>query len=268
METPRHWRARKQRYGTGEGGLIGTVCPICGAPIFPANRPVCTTCASKMNEKVINMGEAVGVGAIIFVPDENGKLNLLLFPAVDTNPTDNDTQKAERILDSGKPFRPLKGWNTITGKVDDEQALEYSALLDFPPEFLAMLLETILREVAEEAPGMELKENDVHYFSESSARIQQKRPLKDQEGVKGLYDFKVFVLAILLKMSNLENLQRPYELIPIADFKNIFAEEMRPATEAVLDFLLAALLFLSAEGKIDENLIPESVAQPILTSVN
>lgn len=38
METPRHWRMRKQRYA-----LEGEVCSHCGAKVFPP-RPVCPHC--------------------------------------------------------------------------------------------------------------------------------------------------------------------------------------------------------------------------------
>ena len=38
METPRHWRMRKQRYA-----LEGEICSHCGAKVFPP-RPVCPHC--------------------------------------------------------------------------------------------------------------------------------------------------------------------------------------------------------------------------------
>ncbi|MCD4753978.1 MAG: Zn-ribbon domain-containing OB-fold protein [Anaerolineaceae bacterium] len=41
METPRHWRLKKQRYG-----LIGEVCPHCDVKIFPP-RDVCPACGSE-----------------------------------------------------------------------------------------------------------------------------------------------------------------------------------------------------------------------------
>ena len=44
MEVPRHWRLRKQRYG-----LVGEVCPHCGAKIFPA-RDVCPQCGGEAKE--------------------------------------------------------------------------------------------------------------------------------------------------------------------------------------------------------------------------
>lgn len=39
MEIPRHWRLKAQRYR-----LEGSLCPVCGQPIFPP-RPLCPSCA-------------------------------------------------------------------------------------------------------------------------------------------------------------------------------------------------------------------------------
>ncbi|MBN2047611.1 MAG: Zn-ribbon domain-containing OB-fold protein [Anaerolineaceae bacterium] len=44
METPRHWRLRKQRYE-----LVGEVCPHCEAKIFPP-RDVCPDCGGEAKE--------------------------------------------------------------------------------------------------------------------------------------------------------------------------------------------------------------------------
>jgi len=44
MEVPRHWRLQKQRYG-----LVGEICPHCGAKIFPA-RDVCPECSNEAKE--------------------------------------------------------------------------------------------------------------------------------------------------------------------------------------------------------------------------
>ena len=45
METPRHWRMRKQRYA-----LEGEVCAYCGAKVFPP-RPVCPHCGHGLVQK-------------------------------------------------------------------------------------------------------------------------------------------------------------------------------------------------------------------------
>jgi uncharacterized OB-fold protein len=43
METPRHWRLKKQRYA-----MAGSQCQACGARLFPP-RPVCPVCGSAIN---------------------------------------------------------------------------------------------------------------------------------------------------------------------------------------------------------------------------
>ena len=44
METSRHWRLQKQRYG-----LVGEVCPNCGVKLFPP-RDVCLECEAPAQE--------------------------------------------------------------------------------------------------------------------------------------------------------------------------------------------------------------------------
>jgi len=44
VETPRHWRLNKQRYG-----LVGEVCPHCDTRLFPP-RDVCTECGGEAKE--------------------------------------------------------------------------------------------------------------------------------------------------------------------------------------------------------------------------
>ena len=46
METPRHWRMRKQRYA-----LEGEICSHCGAKVFPP-RPVCPHCGHGLVQRV------------------------------------------------------------------------------------------------------------------------------------------------------------------------------------------------------------------------
>jgi Rubredoxin-like zinc ribbon domain (DUF35_N) len=41
MEIPRHWRLKAQRYR-----LEGSICPICGQPVFPP-RPICPFCSNQ-----------------------------------------------------------------------------------------------------------------------------------------------------------------------------------------------------------------------------
>ena len=47
MEIPRHWRLKAQRYR-----LEGSVCPICGQPIFPP-RPLCSRCMAQRARSAI-----------------------------------------------------------------------------------------------------------------------------------------------------------------------------------------------------------------------
>lgn len=44
METSRHWRLQKQRYG-----LVGEICPNCGIKLFPP-RDVCLECEAPAKE--------------------------------------------------------------------------------------------------------------------------------------------------------------------------------------------------------------------------
>jgi uncharacterized OB-fold protein len=43
METPRHWRLKKQHYA-----MAGSQCQACGTKLFPF-RPVCPVCGSAVN---------------------------------------------------------------------------------------------------------------------------------------------------------------------------------------------------------------------------
>jgi uncharacterized Zn finger protein (UPF0148 family) len=54
METPRHWRLRKQRYA-----MLGSRCPVCGARHFPP-RLVCPICGSAANDPAGTL-RAIGV---------------------------------------------------------------------------------------------------------------------------------------------------------------------------------------------------------------
>lgn len=54
METPRHWRLRRQRYA-----MLGNQCQVCGARHFPP-RLVCPACGSPANDPAGSM-KAIGV---------------------------------------------------------------------------------------------------------------------------------------------------------------------------------------------------------------
>jgi hypothetical protein len=60
MENPRHWRLRAQRYR-----LEGSLCPVCGQPIFPP-RPVCPHC--KQPQAGITGGELFVIPVSIAIP--------------------------------------------------------------------------------------------------------------------------------------------------------------------------------------------------------
>jgi hypothetical protein len=97
MEVPRYWRLQKIRYGNGEGQLKLAVCPVCGKKIFPPNRPFCPACSSSMQEKIAFRSKAVGVGALTFVATDEG-LKVLFFDEVESNLSDDESQKRERVI--------------------------------------------------------------------------------------------------------------------------------------------------------------------------
>ena len=284
MEVPRHWRLQKTRYGNGEGELKLAVCPVCGEKIFPPNRPFCTHCNSSMKENIAFRSEAVGVGALTFVETNEG-LKLLLFDDVDSNLSDDEGRKRERVIfpadhhdnqswlnidqtTLGQDYftRP-RGVNTVTGKVENGES---QLVLDFlqdsdnydslsfeqlPPAFVNALYTSMLREMEEEVPGLSASdlEDKVHFFSKSSFKIEQVRPINDDSDRRALYDFVVFVLAILIEEGDLSKIEREgWRLYSPQELAKIDQKEFRKATLAVLDFLPAALLFLADEGKIPQ----------------
>ncbi|HOA12291.1 MAG TPA: hypothetical protein PL154_01030 [Candidatus Woesebacteria bacterium] len=284
MEVPRHWRLQKTRYGNGEGELKLAVCPVCGEKIFPPNRPFCTHCNSSMKENIAFRSEAVGVGALTFVETNEG-LKLLLFDDVDSNLSDDEGRKRERVIfpadhhdnqswlnidqtTLGQDYftRP-RGVNTVTGKVENGES---QLVLDFlqdsdnydslsfeqlPPAFVNALYTSMLREMEEEVPGLSASdlEDKVHFFSKSSFKIEQVRPIDADSDRRALYDFVVFVLAILIEEGDLSKIEREgWRLYSPQELAKIDQKEFRKATLAVLDFLPAALLFLADEGKIPQ----------------
>lgn len=254
METPRHWRLRKQRLGNESGGLLGAVCPSCGSPIFPANRPVCPYCSGKMTAPETKKIEALGVGGLFFVKNASGQLELLLFQDVDDGNEDHDSKKLERLANQGqtKAFTRPKGFNTVTGKVDRADAVELMQINEsIPVELQAILVNTLLKEISEEALGMvELTAQHIHYFSQSTIAVEQLRPIDQSSDEKMLAKFTVFVLAVLLNPSDIVNLERDYQLFSLQELKQLKPSEVRVATLATFDFIMAALLFLANEGKL------------------
>ena len=139
--------------------------------------------------------------------------------------------------------------------LDNNGELESLSLEQLPPSFVNALFFSMLREIEEEVPGLsatDLKDK-IHFFSKSSFRIEQVRPVIDSEKDLALYNFIVFVLAILIDEQELAKIEREgWRLYSPNELSNIDQKEFRKATLAVLDFLPAALLFLAEEGKIPQ----------------
>jgi len=249
METPRHWRMRKERYA-----LEGRVCPVCGAKIFPPTRPVCPVCGGGMNEKFAAKTEALGVGALLFVKGEDGKLKMLLFEDVNDGHEDRDSSKRERLLVQGDVFSQPEGLNTVTGKVDDPEAFALYKTGEMSSTLKSILVESLLREITEEAVGLaELTSADIHYFSQSTIQAEQIRANESDQQV--LVKFTVFVLAILLNQKDVSGLERDYQLFDLTALKQLNPGEVRKATLATFDFIATALLFLAQEGQLEERLM-------------
>jgi len=286
MEVPRHWRLQKTRYGNGEGELKLAVCPVCGEKMFPPDRPVCLHCNSSMKENIVFRSPAVGVGALTFVATNEG-LKLLLFKGVDSNLSDNEDLKRERVIFPDKDkqensrswpntnqsfaeqdfFTRPRGINTVTGGVEsgqsrlvldflkDSEGYDSLSFEQLPPSFVNALYSTMLREIEEEVPDLSASEleDKVHFFSKSSFNVEQIRPVDNNSNDRALYDFTVFVLALLIEEGDLSKIKREgWQLYSPLELSEIDQKEFRKATLAVLDFLPAALLFLAEEGKIPQ----------------
>jgi len=293
MEVPRHWRLQKTRYGNGEGELKLAVCPVCGEKMFPPNRPFCIYCNSSMKENIVFRSEAVGVGALTFVATNEG-LKLLFFDEVESNLSDDESRKRERVIFPDEHtsnqswlnnnqslveqdfFTRPNGINTVTGKVENGQSqlvldfLEDSKNYDslsfeqLPPTFVNALYSSMLTEMEEEVPGLSATEleDKVHFFSKSSFNIEQIRPVDKTSENRALYDFVVFVLAILIEEEDLAKIKREgWHLYSPQELSKIDQKEFRKATLAVLDFLPAALLFLAEEGKIPQEELANILAE-------
>ncbi|NBK21415.1 MAG: hypothetical protein EOM68_05270, partial [Spirochaetia bacterium] len=183
-------------------------------------------------------------------------MKLLLFKDVDDGEEDRDSSKLERFLKNGQIdlFSKPHGLNTVTGKVDHQQAVELMHAHDgIPVELQAILVETLLREIAEEAHGLiELTPQHIHYFSQSTIVVEQLRPIDRSSDEKMLAKFTVFVLAVLLNPGNIVNLERNYQLFDLEELNQLKPEMVRKATLATFDFILPALLFLAQEGQINQ----------------
>jgi len=294
MEVPRHWRLQKIRYGNSEGELKLAACPVCGEKVFPPDRPVCPHCTSSMKENIVDRRQAVGVGALTFVATKDG-VKLLFFDEVDSNLSDNESLKRERVIFPENDDLHNQSWlqnnansaeqafftrpekiNTVTGKVENGQAqlvLDYLSDRDnvksvsfeqFPPAFVNALYTSMLREIEEEVPGLVAAEleDKVHFFSESSFRVEQTRPVNELSDERVLYDFTVFVLALLIEEGDLAKIEREgWRLYSPAEIAAINPQEFRKATLAVLEFLPAALLFLADQGEIAQEELVDILPQ-------
>ena len=258
MLVPYHWRLQKERYA-----LEGQQCPVCGAQML-AKRPICPSCGASTSENIVDKKEALGVGALLFVldQDKDAPLKLLLFKQISNGPQDRDSQKQERIVGADDRFSIPAGFNTVTGRVDQPEAVELftarTELTELNPALRASLLKSIQREISEEA-GLEVSAEQIPYLSLSSIIIEQIRPIEAESEQKELITFTVFVLAAVLNASDLEGVERPYQLFDVAELSQLERRELRKATLATLDFLQPALLFLAQNGQIEENLIPAAV---------
>lgn len=116
METPRHWRIKKQRYS-----LIGEVCESCGNKIFPP-RDVCPECEApaKTPFAFSGRGEVYSFSMVYHAPEGFGEfapytvalVKLEEGPMVAAQLTDVEGEKVEigmpvemvtrRLRDDGK----------------------------------------------------------------------------------------------------------------------------------------------------------------------
>ena len=257
MLVPYHWRLQKERYS-----LEGQQCPVCATPML-AKRPICPSCGASTSENIVDKQDALGVGALLFVKGEDGHLKLLFFDDVNNGPLDKDKLKQERIVGADDRFSIPAGFNTVTGRVDQPEAVElFAARTDatgLDPALQAILVQTMLREITEEAPGLTISAEQIPYLSLSSVAVEQIRPIEANSDQKALITFIVLVLAAVLNASDLEGVKRPYQLFDVAELNKLEQQQLRKATLATLDFLQPALLFLAKTGQIEENLIPATI---------
>ena len=209
-----------------------------------------------MNAKATKKIEALGVGGLFFVRNEQGELRLLLFKEVNDGEADRDSGKLERLVQQGKQdvFSTPRGLNTVTGKVDHEKAVKLmQANQGLSIELQAILVETLLREITEEAYGLaDLTPQHIHYFSQSPILAEQIRPVERDSDNKILVKFTVFVLAVLLNPKDIANLEREYQLFDLQELNRLNLAEVRKATLATFDFVVPALLFLAREGRLNQ----------------
>ena len=242
MENPRHWRLNKQRYGNGEGGLNGTVCPRCGTKLFGREGGVCPVCSLKPGEKnkETTRKNSLGVGALIFVDTLQG-LKLLIFNQTGDNYSDNGERgKRERVAGQGA-FEIPSGANTVTGKVDGVTVADFPELAngEVSDNLKTVLVEAIIREITEEA-GITLSSEQVHYFTSSSMEVEQIRE-NGQETV--LHNFKIFPFVAVIDEEQLKAVARDFSLIN-PDDELIKDLKLRIATQAIMEFKNIALLFI------------------------
>ena len=258
MLVPNYWRSQKERYR-----LEGSQCPVCGAAML-TKRPICPSCGASTSENIVDKKNALGVGALLFVKGEDGRLKLLLFEDVSNGPLDKDKLKQERIVGTDDRFSMPAGFNTVTGRVDQPESFDlFTAETDttgLDPALKAILVQTMLREISEEAPGLTISTEQIPYLSLSSVIVEQIRPIEANSAQKELITFiALVVLAALLEASDLAGVERPYQLFDVEELSQLEQQQLRKATLATLDFLRPALLFLAKNGQIEENLIPVSV---------
>ncbi len=267
MEVPRIWRLQETRYGTPEGGLRGSECPVCGRRDFPSREgTVCPDCNWHLDAQHFpEIKTDLGVGVLLFAK-VNGVLNLVLFKEICELICDNDQKKLERICSSIIPDRFSKpsGLNTVTGKVDGVTSISEQQLKEPTQELMSQATQAIQREVLEEA-GLDLSPDKFALLSTSEIVIDQFRGKYNEQQQPIIHRFLILAFAAFLSETEFSELQqnsdRELSLIDPQSLSKLEAAEFRKATRAILDFLNAALLFIAQleDAQDKESILAESI---------
>jgi len=272
MEVPRIWRLRESRLGTSEGGLRGSICPVCGAKHFPSREgTVCPQCNWKLDSAhVPEIKNSLGAGVLCFTK-ENGVLNLVLFKEVCDAIDDLDTKKLERIFSStsSDKFSQPRGLNTVTGKVEEVDLLDLEKLNQADPVLLKQATVSIKQEISEEA-GIDLPEDRLSLLTSSEIVIDQFRGKYNEQQQPIINRFFILAFAALLSNEEFQELKkssgREVQLFNASNISELEKVEVRKATKAILVFLSAALLWIA---QLEDNAITEiKVTESVVKEIN